>query len=162
MQRITLRIPRLRCYRAGDRYRVCWNGGHGEIDGAERPLLGDAPFWPGSRAHDGHLHEPHLCGGHVDQAVQDGHLVGRHLEHGHLQPAAVLRFVSQPLLLGHFRIAVRTMDAGGNALATAPEAAAYTINASPRPASDLTVTGYDDGDDQVTFGFRPSPDCSGL
>lgn len=162
MQRVTLRISRRRCYCAGDRYAVYWNAGQGAIDYDGSALVGDVPFWPAARAHEGHLHEPHACGGHLDHAVQDGHLVGRHLEHGHLLPEAVFQFVSAPLLLGHFRLAVRTFDAGGNAPAASPSEAAYTINGSPRPASDFAVTGYDAVADQVSFAFRPSTDCSGV
>jgi len=158
MQAIAIRIPRLRTYVAGDRYRIHSNDGLGEIDYDAAPLGGDIPFWPGTRCHAGHLNEGHLCWGHLDHAVQDGHLVGRHLEHGHLEPEAILRFVTPLYYLGHYVMAVRTMDAGGNVSASTPATIACTINSSPRAASDFAKVGYDEGTDQISFSFSSSPD----
>jgi len=158
MQAITLMIPRLRTYSAGDRYSVYCNGGAGDIDWAAAPEVGDVPFWPGTRAHAGHLNEPHLGWGHMDHGVQDGHLVGRHLADGHFLPQAVLSFTTRLYSFGRYLLAVRTVDSGGNFSAESPATVALTINSRPRPASDFAKAGHDVGCDRITFSFTPSPD----
>jgi len=158
MQAITIRIPRLRTYIAGDRYSIYGNDGLGEVDYEAVPLVSDAPFWPGTLRHAGHLNGGHLCWGHLDHVTQDGHLVGRHLEHGHLEPEALLRFVTPLYCLGHYAMAVCVDDAGGNRSASAPAMVSCTINSSPRAASDFAKAGYDEQTDQIRFTFSPSLD----
>ena len=160
MQAIELCIPRLRTYVAGDRYSVYGNGGLGEVDFDGAPLAGDVPFWPGTRSHTGHLNEGHLCWGHLDHAVPDGHLVGGHLEHGHLHPEAILRYRTPMYTLGHYVLAIRTYDAGGNTSSAPAASVTHTVNSSPRPASDLAKVGHEAGTDQITFSFMPSPDLT--
>jgi hypothetical protein len=156
MQTVSLVIPRSRCYVAGDRYSIHGNGGSGEIDFSALPLVDGVPFCPGTRAHRGHLVEDHMCWGHLDHAVQDGHLDGGHLAHGHLLPEAILTFVTPPLTLGHFVLAVRTSDQAGNVSASPPAITACTINSSPRPAAGFRTLCHDPDTDTVTFAFRPS------
>jgi hypothetical protein len=158
VQAISLDIPRLRTTVAGDRYSIHGNGGLGEIDYDDPALAGDVPFWPGTRRHAGHVSEGHLCWGHLDHAEQDGHLSGEHLLHGHLQPEVMLTFVTPYYYLGHYKIAIRTLDSAGKYSGSSPATVAYTINSSPRPACDLVPVGYDQANDQIQFEFSLSPD----
>lgn len=158
MQAIGLRIPRLGAYVAGDRFSIYVSDELGEIDYDGLPLVGDVPFWPGTRRHAGHLCEHHLCWGHIDHASPDGHLTGRHVEHGHLEPEVVFEYTTPQYYLGHRVIAVCVDDAAGNRSGSAPAMAAYTINSSPRPASDFRRARYDDVTDQVSLSFSSSPD----
>lgn len=160
MQAIGIRIPRQRTYVAGDRYSIYVNDGIGPVDYGAAPLAGDVPFWPGARRYTGHLNESHLGWGHLDHAVQDGHLTGGHLEHGHLYPELIALFVTPLYCLGYYIVAVCTDDAGGNRSSSTPATVSYTINSSPRPASDFARTGYDGGTDQVSFAFSSSPDLA--
>jgi hypothetical protein len=160
MQAIALTIPRRRTCVAGDRYSIYGNGGNGPVDFNGPPLAADVPFWPRTRAHAGHLNEPHLGWGHLDHAVQDGHLAGRHLFDGHLLPEAVLRFVTPLYTIGHFVLAVRTMDAAGNHGPGEAAIVAVTVNSSPRPAADFAKAGYDEDTGRMVFSFEPSPDLA--
>jgi hypothetical protein len=158
MQAIALLIPRLRTYSAGDRYSIYGNVGAGLIDYDAPPLAGDVPFWPGTREHAGHLNEPHLGWGHLDHLVQDGHLVGRHMADDHLRPQAVLRFTTPLYYFGEYVLVIRTMDWAGNVSAEPPASVGFTINSSPRPASDFARAGYEATADRIVFSFSPSPD----
>ena len=158
MQAIELRISRPRTTVAGDRYSIYSNHGLGEVGDDAAPLAGDVPFWPGTRRHAGHLNEAHLCRGHLDHAVPDGHVVGAHLAHGHLEPEAILRFVTPLYSLGHYVLAVCVDDAGGNRAGASPATVAYTINSSPRAASDFAKCGYDAEADRISFALTPSRD----
>ncbi len=161
MQAVTLTIPRLRCYVAGDRYSIHEHRGEGPIDCDRVPRLGDAPFWPGTRAHAGHLNEPHVGWGHLDHVVQDGHLVGRHLADAHLWPQAILRYVTPLYYFGRYTFAVRVLDAAGNEAEGGSTAVCQVINSSPRAASDFVKAGYEAATDRITFSFAPSPDLGG-
>ncbi|MBN1344515.1 MAG: hypothetical protein JXQ73_17630 [Phycisphaerae bacterium] len=158
MQAITIRIPRLKRYVAGDRYGIYGNGGLGEVDCDGGILLADGPFWPGTCRCAGHLNEGHLYWGHLDHVVPDGHVVGAHLEHDHFAPEALLWFTTPLYCLGHYVMAVCVRDAAGNRSLSPPAQVSYTINSGPRPASDFSLLRYEREGDRIVFGFLPSPD----
>jgi hypothetical protein len=160
MQTITLQVPRLRRYVAGDRFSIYGNGGNEEVDLDAPALAGGVPFWPGATPHAGHLNESHLSFGHLDHVIQDGHLTGGHLRHEHLLPEAVLRYTTPPWYLGHYVIAVLTMDAAGNRSGDPPAEVRTTVNSSPHPAGDLAKAGTIAGTGQLAFTFTPSPDLA--
>jgi len=158
MESLAIEVLRRRSIRGGDRFEAFGDGGSGTVDTTtpltDRPLA----YWEGLPGREGHLRDGHLAGLHLDNIVPDGHLTGRHLSAEHLWPAALLLFASRLLYFGVFRFAVGTVDFVGNKSEDLSEVVERMVNASPRPASSLSKSGFDEQTRRLTVSFAPSPD----
>ncbi len=158
MEAIAVEIQRRRAVRGGDRFEVFGDGGTGVMDTAT-PLT-DRPkaYWQGLPDRRGHLLDGCLACFHLDNVVPDGHLAGRHLSAEHLWPAALLHFVSRLLYFGVFQFAVGSVDVFQNRSASVSDVVQRVVNSSPRPASSLAKSGFDEVTRRLTFTCSPSPD----
>ncbi len=158
MESVAIEIPRSRAVRGGDRFEIFGDGRTGVLD-ISKPLT-DRPiaFWDGLPGRRGHLLDGHLSACHLDNVIPDGHLAGRHLYAEHLWPAAPVMFISSPLYFGVFGFSARTVDAAGNASAALSPIVARLVNSSPRFATGLTKSGFDETSGRLTLTFERSPD----
>ncbi len=154
MQRIQVRIDRLRRYNADTVYDVFGDLGTGQIDD-DHPLTPyPVPLWPLGGGRRGHLLDGHLTVRHLDDVNPDGHLEGTHMEDEHLYPALAVTFETPAYVFGRFGHAVRMSDGAGNLSGAA--SAAITVNSAPTVPQCVTRSGYDGATDQLTFFFAAS------
>jgi hypothetical protein len=158
MESVVIEVQRRRSVRGGDRFEVFGDGGTGVVD-TSNPLT-DQPlaYWEGLPGRRGHLLDGHVAALHLDNVLPDGHLGGRHLSAEHLWPAALLMFVSRPLYFGLHRFAAGAVDYVGNRSAEVSEVVEQVVNSSPRRASSLAKSGFNEVTRRMSFTLTPSPD----
>ena len=154
MQRVRVKVSRLRRYGSDISFDVFGDLGDGSVDFDHALTARRMALWPDGVGPAGHLRDGHLTLRHLDSVAPDGHLEADHLETEHLQPAIGVGFESPLYVFGRFAHAVVMYDRAGNA--SAATTAAITVNSAPSVPQRVTRSGYDPGQDRITFSFEPS------
>ena len=154
MQRVQVRVDRLRRYDSDVRFEVFGDLGTGVID-FDHPLTPrPVALWPEGAPRRGHVRDGHLTVRHLDSVSPDGHLESTHVDSEHLYPALASLYETPPYVFGRFQHSVKMSDAAGNV--SAASTAAITVNSAPTVPECVTRLAYDIGQDKLTFSFEPS------
>jgi len=154
MQRVRVRVARLRRYSADTSFDVAGDLGVDPIDFAHPLTPRPVALWPEASGRRGHLCDGHQTLRHLDSVDPDGHLEADHLGSEHLWPALSVTFDTPPYVFGRFAHGVTMLDGAGNASSAA--IAVVTINSSPTVPECVSRSSYDPATDQVTWSFLAS------
>jgi hypothetical protein len=158
MERVIIRVPRGRRYASDVGFDVYGDGGSGSVDYG-RPLNAQrVRLWPDAPPRAGHLREGYLIPEHLDSVSPEGHLGVRHLRDEHLWGGGEATFAAGPYCFGRLAHAVRMVDGRGEGDANSVTIVSSVVNSWPRRAGSFAVSAFDEGSDQVSFSFGPSPD----
>ncbi len=154
MQRVEVRVDRLRRYGSDAAFVVYGDLGSGTVD-FDHPLTArPLRLWPDSAEQRGHALDAHVTVRHLDGVVRDGHVENTHLEGEHLYPALAVTFETPAYVFGRFQHAVKMSDGSGNV--SAGVTVGITVNSAPTAPEGVERAGYDSGTDRLTLSFSPS------
>lgn len=154
MQRVRVRVSRLRRYNADTVFEVFGDLGIDPIDYLHPLTPRPVALWPEAARRGGHLLNGHLTIRHLDSVDPDGHLEGTHLQGDHLYPALEVTFDTPAYVFGRFFHGVKMLDGAGNE--SAPSVVGITINSAPTVPGCVKRAGYDAVTDRLTFSFVAS------
>ncbi len=154
MQRVEVRVDRLRRYSSDAVFEVFGDLGTGSVDFAHALTPRPVGLWPEAVRQRGHMRDGHVSARHLDGVRPDGHLESTYLEGEHLYPALAAVFETPGYVFGRFLHAVKMSDGSGNeSVATT---SGITVNSAPTVPECMRRTAYDAGTDRLTFSFVPS------
>ncbi len=141
--RIKVSIQTTLAMRLGDRFRI-------SIDGT---IVHEADIYPTSDGAGGYGVSFGVSYGRGPFGGGYGREYGVNYGHG---GGIVLEWVSEPLFIGTYAVAVNIIDKAGNV--SSSTTTNVTLATYPRPATDLVVSSYDSGTDTLTLGWGESED----